>query len=77
MNESTTPKPGQLTPIDEMLAILLETWEKRYAFQLDRATKKAEFRLGQITIHAEEMPDGSICVSFVDSHRHSSQMNRD
>jgi hypothetical protein len=59
-----TPGPQQITPLDQMLGLMLETWNNRYAFNVDRGARKAEFTRGDFTVRAEEAEDGMIRVSL-------------
>lgn len=54
-----------LSPIDTMLGIMLESWEHKYSFDLDRVARKAVFKRGPVTVNAEERPDGQIFITVL------------
>lgn len=56
---------GELMPIETMLAIMLDSWNQKYSFDLDRVTRKAIFKRGPVTINAEEKPDGLIFITVL------------
>jgi hypothetical protein len=54
-------------PIDQMLGILLETWEHRYAFDVDRERQLALFTRGGIQAGAGVIQGGLIRVAYESS----------
>ena len=60
-----TPTYQIMRPIDRMVGEMLETWNKRYAFTVDRAAGKAEFSLAEIKISAEEIEGEMIRISVI------------
>jgi hypothetical protein len=51
-------------PIDEMLGILLETWDHRYAFDVDRERQLALFTRGGMQAGAGVVQGGLIRVAY-------------
>jgi hypothetical protein len=51
-------------PIDQMLSILLETWEHRYAFDVDRERQVALFTCGGMQAVAGMVEGGLIRVAY-------------
>src|SRR5262245_21302293 len=52
------------SPIDHMLGILLETWEHRYAFDVDREQQVALFTRGGMQAGAGVVEGGLIRVAY-------------
>ena len=55
---------GGFGPIDRMLGILLETWEHRYAFEVDRKRQLAFFTRGGMQAGAGVIEGGVIRVAY-------------
>jgi hypothetical protein len=51
-------------PIDQMLGLLLETWEHRYAFEVDRERQLASFTRGGMQAVAGVVEGGLIRVAY-------------
>src|SRR5262245_36517988 len=51
-------------PLDQMLGILLETWEHRYAFDVDRERQLALFTRGGMQAGAGVVEGGLIRVAY-------------
>ena len=54
-----------MSPIDRMLGVMLESWDQKYSFEVDRVAKKGVFKRGPVTINAEEKPDGLILITVL------------
>src|SRR5262245_42267024 len=51
-------------PVDQMLGVLLETWEHRYAFEVDRQRQLAFFTRGGMQAGAGVVEGGLIRVAY-------------
>jgi hypothetical protein len=51
-------------PLDEMLGVLLETWDHRYAFEMDRERRAVLFTRGAMQAGAGEVSGGLIRVAY-------------
>ncbi|MBV9125705.1 MAG: hypothetical protein JO112_20340 [Planctomycetes bacterium] len=51
-------------PLDQMLGILLETWNRRYNFEMDRDRRVALFTGGGMQAGAGEIEGGLIRVAY-------------
>jgi hypothetical protein len=56
--------PPQTRPLEEVLAALLETWDQRYAFELDREAWRLSLNTSSFELHATEGGDGAIVLAF-------------
>jgi hypothetical protein len=53
-----------MQPLDKVLGTLLETWNKRYVFNLDREKRQLRFTVPNFELLATEAASGKIQLSF-------------
>ncbi len=51
-------------PLDELLGTLLETWEQRYEFKLDREKRLAHFIRENRQVDVSELSSGELRVTY-------------
>lgn len=54
----------EMTVLDDLMATLMETWDKRYSFNCNRKKKVAVFERHGIQVRADETSDGELVVSY-------------
>jgi len=61
---TTLNENRKLGPLDKVLGTLLETWGKRYAFDLNREKRELRLTVPNFELLATESQDGKIFLTF-------------